>query len=139
MTGVQRYRKCGGLGQRWYSSVYGKRPAAAPCASTSSHANVRSSSPCCIACSRAGPIGRRTAAPGLPIDGVEGLDLHHLYRAMAWLGEELPGEHLPRAHIGMVAPFLRALGGNTLMIQGQSLLRRAMRNRPIWRERPLHC
>ena len=23
------------------------------------------------------------------IDGVEGLDLHHLYRAMAWLGEEL--------------------------------------------------
>src|SRR6516225_4511289 len=26
------------------------------------------------------------------IDGVEGLDLHHLYRAMAWLGEELPGD-----------------------------------------------
>jgi hypothetical protein len=24
------------------------------------------------------------------IDGVEGLDLHHLYRAMAWLGEDLP-------------------------------------------------
>jgi hypothetical protein len=24
------------------------------------------------------------------IDGVDGLDLHHLYRAMAWLGEELP-------------------------------------------------
>ncbi len=24
------------------------------------------------------------------IDGVEDLDLHHLYRAMAWLGEELP-------------------------------------------------
>jgi len=24
------------------------------------------------------------------IDGVAGLDLHHLYRAMAWLGEELP-------------------------------------------------
>ncbi len=24
------------------------------------------------------------------IDGVEGLELHHLYRAMAWLGEELP-------------------------------------------------
>jgi hypothetical protein len=24
------------------------------------------------------------------IPGVEGLDLHHLYRAMAWLGEELP-------------------------------------------------
>jgi hypothetical protein len=23
------------------------------------------------------------------INGVEGLDLHHLYRAMAWLGEEL--------------------------------------------------
>ena len=30
MTGVQRYRKCGGLGQLWHSSVYGKRPAAAP-------------------------------------------------------------------------------------------------------------
>ena len=26
------------------------------------------------------------------IDGVEGIDLHHLYRAMAWLGEELPGD-----------------------------------------------
>ena len=26
------------------------------------------------------------------IDGVEGLELHHLYRAMAWLGEELPQE-----------------------------------------------
>ncbi|HYX64785.1 MAG TPA: IS1634 family transposase [Burkholderiales bacterium] len=24
------------------------------------------------------------------IDGVDGLDLHHLYRTMAWLGEELP-------------------------------------------------
>ena len=24
------------------------------------------------------------------IDGVEDLELHHLYRAMAWLGEELP-------------------------------------------------
>ena len=24
------------------------------------------------------------------IGGVDGLDLHHLYRAMAWLGEELP-------------------------------------------------
>ena len=26
------------------------------------------------------------------IDGVAGLDLHHLYRAMAWLGEELPAK-----------------------------------------------
>ena len=26
----------------------------------------------------------------IAIAGVEGLDLHHLYRAMAWLGEELP-------------------------------------------------
>src|ERR687890_448062 len=26
------------------------------------------------------------------IPGVEGLALHHLYRAMAWLGEELPAE-----------------------------------------------
>jgi transposase len=25
------------------------------------------------------------------IEGTEGLELHHLYRAMAWLGEELPG------------------------------------------------
>ena len=24
------------------------------------------------------------------IDGVDGLELHHLYRAMAWLGGELP-------------------------------------------------
>ncbi len=28
----------------------------------------------------------------MPIEGVEGLDLHHLYRAMAWLGEELAEE-----------------------------------------------
>src|ERR1700731_991807 len=27
---------------------------------------------------------------GYAISGVDGLDLHHLYRAMAWLGEELP-------------------------------------------------
>ncbi len=26
------------------------------------------------------------------IDGVDGLELHHLYRAMAWLGAELPQE-----------------------------------------------
>jgi hypothetical protein len=26
------------------------------------------------------------------IPGVDGLALHHLYRAMAWLGEELPAE-----------------------------------------------
>ena len=26
------------------------------------------------------------------IAGIEGLDLHHLYRAMAWLGEELPAK-----------------------------------------------
>jgi Transposase DDE domain len=26
------------------------------------------------------------------IDGADGLDLHHLYRAMAWLGEELPDQ-----------------------------------------------
>ena len=28
--------------------------------------------------------------------GVEGLDLHHLYRAMAWLGEELPAKEQDR-------------------------------------------
>lgn len=27
---------------------------------------------------------------GYKIEGVEGMDLHHLYRAMAWLGEKLP-------------------------------------------------
>jgi len=27
---------------------------------------------------------------GYKIEGLEGIDLHHLYRAMAWLGEELP-------------------------------------------------
>lgn len=30
---------------------------------------------------------------GYKIEGVEGIDLHHLYRAMAWLGEELPEGH----------------------------------------------
>jgi len=29
---------------------------------------------------------------GYALDGMEGLDLHHLYRAMAWLGEELPAD-----------------------------------------------
>src|SRR5262245_58368112 len=33
---------------------------------------------------------RRRSLGGLYIAGVAGLDLHHLYRAMAWLGEELP-------------------------------------------------
>src|SRR5258705_2037370 len=32
------------------------------------------------------------------IGGIEGLTLHHLYRAMAWLGEELPGEGAGRPH-----------------------------------------
>jgi hypothetical protein len=32
----------------------------------------------------------RSVAGGLPDHGVEGLELHHLYRAMAWLREELP-------------------------------------------------
>ena len=32
------------------------------------------------------------------IAGVEGLDLHHLYRAMAWLGEELPEKNRTAAH-----------------------------------------
>lgn len=27
------------------------------------------------------------------IEGVQGIELHHLYRAMAWLGEELPAQH----------------------------------------------
>ena len=30
------------------------------------------------------------------IDGVEDLDLHHLYRAMAWLGEELDEDRTGR-------------------------------------------
>ena len=30
------------------------------------------------------------------INGIDELDLHHLYRAMAWLGEEPPA-HSPRA------------------------------------------
>ena len=34
------------------------------------------------------------------IEGVDGLDLHHLYRAMAWLGEELADQRR--------APFARA-------------------------------
>ncbi len=29
---------------------------------------------------------------GFKIDGIDGLELHHLYRAMAWLGEELPAD-----------------------------------------------
>lgn len=33
---------------------------------------------------------------GYQIEGVEDLKLHHLYRAMAWLGEELDNNDLPR-------------------------------------------
>jgi transposase len=33
---------------------------------------------------------------GYQIEGVEDLKLHHLYRAMAWLGEELDNNELPR-------------------------------------------
>ena len=35
--------------------------------------------------------------------GVEGLDLHHLYRAMAWLGEQLPAEGARRPHAARAA------------------------------------
>ncbi len=41
---------------------------------------------CCGGSDRAADRWREDYA----IAGVEGLDLHHLYRAMAWLGEELP-------------------------------------------------
>jgi hypothetical protein len=37
------------------------------------------------------------------IPGAEDLDLHHFYRAMAWLGEELPGEEAQR-HATPFAP-----------------------------------
>lgn len=33
----------------------------------------------------------------IAIEGVEGVELHHLYRAMAWLGEALPGDQQPGA------------------------------------------
>src|SRR6202165_458958 len=34
------------------------------------------------------------------IDGVDSLQLHHLYRAMAWLGEELPRLRIPPGFAG---------------------------------------
>ena len=38
------------------------------------------------------------------IDGVEGLELRHLYRAMAWLGEELPDDQrTPRRRLRRAA------------------------------------
>jgi hypothetical protein len=39
---------------------------------------------------------------GYALDGMDGLDLHHLYRAMAWLGEELPAKE--QAHATPFAP-----------------------------------
>jgi len=39
---------------------------------------------------------------GYALDGMEGLELHHLYRAMAWLGEELPATE--QAHATPFAP-----------------------------------
>jgi transposase len=51
----------------------------------------RCSSPRCTGCSS---VGSDRAADrwhkNYRIAGIDGLDLHHLYRAMAWLGEELP-------------------------------------------------
>ena len=41
------------------------------------------------------------------IPGAEDLDLHHFYRAMAWLGEELPGEEAQR-HATPFAPLYRS-------------------------------
>ena len=58
-------------------------------ASFSSISNAPSSSPCCIGCSSPAPTRRREWRHGLVINGVADLDLHHLYRAMGWLGEEL--------------------------------------------------
>src|SRR4051794_14258112 len=40
------------------------------------------------------------------IPGVDGLALHHLYRAMAWLGEELPAEQ--QAGATPFAPLFKA-------------------------------
>ena len=39
---------------------------------------------------------------GYALDGVEGMELHHLYRAMAWLGEELPAAE--QSHATPFAP-----------------------------------
>jgi len=39
---------------------------------------------------------------GYALDGMEGMELHHLYRAMAWLGEELPAAE--QAHRTPFAP-----------------------------------
>jgi hypothetical protein len=39
---------------------------------------------------------------GYALDGMDGLELHHLYRAMAWLGEELPAAE--QAHATPFAP-----------------------------------
>jgi len=39
---------------------------------------------------------------GYALDGMEGVELHHIYRAMAWLGEELPATE--QAHATPFAP-----------------------------------
>src|SRR5215471_13078000 len=76
------------LGWRWWSSGCGRRPAARRFALeramflTVLHRLFVSGS------DRAADRWREDYA----IVGVEGLDLHHLYRAMAWLGDELPAK-----------------------------------------------
>src|SRR3954465_7553000 len=58
------------------------------------------------------------------IDGVEGLDLHHLYRAMAWLGEELPADQQDG----------RTLAPRCLKDDGRAAVRQAAR--PVQQARP---
>src|SRR3974377_1983286 len=63
-----------GSGRRWCSSGCGRRPVAGGRSPIS-------------------PGRAPTRLPGgSPMAGGDGLDVHHLYRAMAWLGEELPAK-----------------------------------------------
>src|ERR1019366_3440468 len=91
-TAPQSPPTCGASDPPSCSNGCGRKPDAGPLsrsspvsASMGFRSNVPSSSPCCIACSAADRWRE-----DYQINGVEGLDLHHLYRAMAWLGEELP-------------------------------------------------
>src|SRR5512134_4066718 len=74
-------------------------PTSCAAAASTSRLSGRSSLPFCTGCSCPAPTGpARSGWPTMP--GSDGLQLHHFYRAMAWLGEETApiadGELAPR-------------------------------------------
>ena len=101
---MTRRRPCGGLDRPWCSSACGRRPAAGRRSKSwraRKHDFALERAIFLTVLHRLMGGGSDLAAvrwrEDYRIVGVEALELHHLYRAMAWLGEELPeGEQSAR-------------------------------------------